>query len=59
MGNLGNEDAIPATRKVLRRVSEAVDVPVTVLSKEAAHFNNSALNQLNNLLEAVASELGC
>lgn len=58
MAKMGQEDAVPATRKLLTRVSEALDVPVTVLMKESARFNNVALNQLHDVLEKVAEELG-
>lgn len=58
MAKMGQEQVVPATREVLRRVSESLDVPVTVLAKEVAHWNNVALNQLHDLLQSMAEELG-
>lgn len=58
MAKMGQEQVVPATREVLRRVSESLDVPVTVLAKETAHWNNVALNQLHDLLVRMAEELG-
>ena len=58
MAKMGQEQVVPATREVLRRVSDALDVPVTVLAKEMSHWNNVALNQLHDLLARMAEELG-
>jgi len=58
MAKMGQEQVVPATRAVLRRVSEALDVPATILAKEVQHWNNSALNQLHDLLESMAEQLG-
>lgn len=58
MAKMGQEQVVPATREVLRRVSESLDVPVTVLAKEISHWNNVALNQLHDLLHSMAEELG-
>ncbi len=58
MAKMGQEQVVPATRVVLRKVSEALDVPVTVLQKELAKWNNVALNQLHDLLQAVDREIG-
>jgi len=58
MAKMGQEQVVPATRVVLRKVSESLDVPVTVLQKELAKWNNVALNQLHDLLQAVDREIG-
>ncbi len=58
MAKMGQEQVVPATREVLRRVSDALDIPSTVLAKEIAHWNNVALNQLHDLLARMAEELG-
>lgn len=58
MARLGQEDVVPATREVLRRVASFYDVPTTVLQKELAKWNNVALNQLRDVLDAVAEDLG-
>ena len=60
MAKMGQEQAVPATREIVRRVSDALDFEgTTVLQKELANFNNVAVNQLHDLLQTVAEELGC
>ena len=58
MARMGQEDVVVATRNVLRGIAEALDVPVTVLQKELAKWNNVALNQLHDLLKAASTEIG-
>ena len=58
MAKLGQEEAVPKTRILIRKLGDALDVPTTVLVKESQHINNSALNQLHDLLAEVQEQLG-
>ena len=56
MAKMGKEQALPATRSLVRELGETLDVGTTVLQKACNNMDLVALNQLHDLLKEVAEQ---